>query len=65
MEGAAPGAVFAAVNDVAPTALKIRETYLECDQLQLLKGLAFQKERWNNLSFPHSIKKGSKVACYQ
>lgn len=45
MEGAAPGAVFAAVNDVAPTALKIRETYLECDQLQLLKGLAFQKER--------------------
>lgn len=40
MEGAAPGAVFAAVNDVAPTALKTRDTYLGCDRLQLLKGHA-------------------------
>ena len=45
MEGAAPGAVFAAVNDVAPTALTTRETYLGCDRLQLLKGHASQKER--------------------
>lgn len=40
MEGAAPGAVFAAVNDVASTALKTRDTYLGCDRLQLLKGHA-------------------------
>lgn len=65
MEGAAPGAIFAAVNDVAPTALKTRETYLGCDWLQLLKGHASQKERWNDLSFPHSFNKCSKVACYQ
>lgn len=45
VEGATPGTIFPAVNDVAPTALSTTETYLGCDRLHLPKGHTSQNER--------------------